>query len=144
MKKNLLWLAIIIILALASAALWRSYKTDPLESLKETKVETLQNHQQLKELMDTVLTAIQENDKRTLYKFFGGDPMAFNRRYLKGMFQEQDFCPAESKEYRKITRSTDDFYQVEVFSVKRNKSYLFNINVNEGGIYMIASVEEKQ
>ena len=143
MKKNLIWLGVILVLALVSAALWHSYKTDPLASLKETKVEVLNNHDQLKEFMDTALAAIQDNDQRTLFKLFGGDPMAFKRRYMKGLFKENDFCPAEVKEYRKLIRATNDFFQAEVFSVQRKKTYLFNIYVASDGSYMIDSVEEK-
>ncbi len=124
-----------------AALLWYSYAKDPLGGMKQSKVEVVQD-QRLKDFMDKVLDAIEKNDKRGLYKFFGsGDPMVFDRNYLRKVFKEQDFCPADVKEYRKVSRPDGIFYQAEVISEKRTKRYLFTISENDG-IFTVSSVEE--
>ena len=133
-------LSIPVLLALATL-LWYSYAKDPLGGMKQSKVEVVQD-QGLKEFMDKVLDAIEKNDRRELYKFFGsGDPMAFDRNYLRKVFKEQDFCPANVKEYRKVTRPDGVFYQAEVISDKRAKRYLFTISENDG-TFTVSTVEE--
>ena len=144
-KQNIKWI-VLVVLALIAAGLWHSYVTDPLASLKEVKVEVVNNPSEIQAFMGKVLAAIEGNDQRGLYELFGsGDAMAFNRNYLKKFFKEQDFCPAEIREYRKVTRSANNevFYEVKVFSTKRNKSYLFTIEGN-GDTFRVASLAEVQ
>ena len=128
-KQNIKWI-VLAVLALIATGLWHSYVTDPLAAYKEAKVEVMENQADIQAFMEKVLNAIASNDQRGLYEFFGsGDAMAFNRNYLKRFFTEQDFCPAEIKEYRKLTRSANNevFFEVKVFSTKRKKDYLFTI-----------------
>ena len=144
-KQNIKWI-VLVVLALIAAGLWHSYVTDPLASLKEAKVEFVDNPSEVQAFMGKVLTAIESNDQRGLYELFGsGDAMAFNRNYLKKFFKEQDFCPAEIREYRKVTRSANNevFYEVKVLSTKRNKNYLFTIE-GKGDTFRVASLAEIQ
>ena len=144
-KQNIKWI-VLVVLALIAAGLWHSYVTDPLATLKEAKVEVVNNPSEVQAFMSKVLAAIENNDQRGLYEFFGsGDAMAFNRNILKRFFKEQDFCPVETSEYRKVTRSANNevFYEVKVRSTKRNKSYLFTIE-NKGNTYCVSSLAEIQ
>ena len=144
-KQNIKWI-VLVVLALIAAALWHSYVTDPLASLKEAKVEVMNNPSEVQAFMGKVLAAIESNDQRGLYELFGsGDAMAFNRNFLKKFFKELDFCPAEIREYRKVTRSANNevFYEVKVLSTKRNKSYLFTLE-GKGDTFRVASLAEIQ
>ncbi|MBQ9367695.1 MAG: hypothetical protein IJT83_07935 [Victivallales bacterium] len=144
-KQNIKWI-VLVVLALIAAGLWQSYVTDPLASLKEAKVEVVNNPPEVQAFMSKVLAAIENNDQRGLYELFGsGDAMAFNRNYLKKYFKNQDFCPAEIREYRKVTRSTNNevFYEIKTHSTKRNKSYLFTLE-NKGDIFRVSSLAEIQ
>ncbi|MBQ6474430.1 MAG: hypothetical protein IJJ33_20785 [Victivallales bacterium] len=141
MKKHWKWI-VPLALACAAAVLWRSYATDPLADYKKAQIEVLENQVELKALVEEALKAIEANDKHALYKLVGGDPMAFNRRYIQRMFHVQDFCPAEMGQSRKITRNDEIFYQVDVHSVKRKRDYQFNIARNRGQL-VIASIEER-
>ncbi len=144
-KQNIKWI-VLVVLALIAAGLWHSYVTDPLASLKEAKVEVVDNPSEVQAFMGKVLAAIESNDQRGLYELFGsGDAMAFNCNYLKKFFKEQDFCPAEIGEYRKVTRNANNevFYEVKVLSTKRNKSYLFTIE-GTGDTFRVSSLAEIQ
>ena len=140
-KKQIIQLLCIVVLLVLAALLWYSYAKDPLGGMKQAMVEVVKDHG-LEEFMGKVIEAIEKNDRRGLYKLFGsGDPMAFDRNYLKKVFKEQDFCPADVKEYRKVTRPDGVFYQAEVLSSKRAQRYLFTISENDG-VFIVSSVEE--
>lgn len=143
-KNNVKWFIVLVVLLLVAAGLWYSYLTDPLEALKETTVEVVEPPEEVQPFMENVLDAISRDDKRKLYGLFGkGDAMAFNRNVIKRHLADHDFCPAEVREYRKLTRPANGeiFYQVEVFSTRRNKKYLFTIE-KASGKYIVSSMEE--
>ena len=138
--NNAKWIALVVLAAL-TCWLWYSYKKDPLAGQKQGVV-TEVTEPKVKETLDKALGAIEKDDMRGLLKMMSStDPMYFDETYTKVMFAEKDFMPAEFKGMRKVERSEQTFYQADVLSTKRGKSYQFTI-VEKKGKYLISAIEE--
>ena len=138
--NNAKWIALVVLAAL-TCWLWYSYKKDPLAGQKQGVV-TEVTEPKVKETLDKALGAIEKDDMRGLLRMMSStDPMYFDETYTKVMFAEKDFMPAEFKGMRKVERSEQTFYQADVLSTKRGKSYQFTI-VEKKGKYLISAIEE--
>ena len=138
--KDAKWI-LLIVLAVLAGWLWYSYKKDPLAGQKQGTVSEV-TEPNVKETLDKALAAIEKNDMRGLLKMMSStDPMYFDETYTKVMFAEKDFMPVEFKGMRKVERSEQTFYQADVLSTKRGKSYQFTI-VEKKGKYLISAIEE--
>ena len=138
--NNAKWIALVVLAAL-TCWLWYSYKKDPLAGQKQGVV-TEVTEPKVKETLDKALAVIEKDDMRGLLKMMSStDPMYFDETYTKVMFAEKDFMPAEFKGMRKVERSEQTFYQADVLSTKRGKSYQFTI-VEKKGKYLISAIEE--
>lgn len=138
--KNAKWV-LLVVLAVLAGWLWYSHKKDPLAEQKQAVVSEV-NDPNVRGALDKALGAIEKNDMRALLKMMGAiDPMYFDETYAKVMFAEKDFMPVEFKVMRKVERSGQTFYQAEVYSSKRSKTYQFTI-AEKNGKYLISAIEE--
>lgn len=137
--KRLRWIAPLVLLALA-ALLWTSTRRDPLDEMKREVAENI-TEPAAQTVVEQALAKIEKGDMPGLFPLMGGDPMDFDETYAKGLFAVKDFCPAEVRQLRKVTRGGVQFLQAEVFSTPRQKLYLFTL-VQRKNSYRISSIEE--
>ena len=134
---------ILFLLLFAIAACWLIFRSnDPLAESKKAErsaVSDPEAEQRIAEALD----AIGKNDMKKLSGMMqNGDPMYFDDMYANGIFAKNDFCPANLRAVYEVSRSEKTWWQAEVFSEPRGKTYVFTLEKDKKGVLRISSVEE--
>ena len=139
---NLVKIIFFLLLFAIAACLLIFRASDPLAKSKKTERSAVSDPEAEK-CMSEALDAIGRNDMKKLSgMMLNGDPMYFDETYVKGIFAQNDFCPADIRAVYEFKRADKTYWQAEVFSAHREKMYVFTLEKDRKGILKISSVEE--
>ena len=129
-KKILIGLVIAALLVVLVNLFFRSSQLDEYKNTVAVELAP-----EVEQFAIEVLQYIEKDDMKRLFQvMFSSDYGLFQSNYVKGLFAQKDFAPAEfTGKIRKVSKSSTENIMIELHSVNRNTNYWLSLVKTQTG-----------